>query len=91
MSVKSDDEKLAELAKKLEKHLEVPEESNFQKGNYSYASKALTDIAAGIGVGWFIGYQIDNYFNSEPIFTLILIILGLVAGLWNLYKDSNKE
>lgn len=37
-------------------------------------------------VGWLVGKWMDERFNSTPIFTLILIFLGLAAGFREVYR-----
>ena len=43
-------------------------------------------LLAGPAVGYFIGMFLDNRLKTESIFTLIFLLLGLVAGGMESYK-----
>jgi ATP synthase protein I len=68
------------------------EQGKKQVNNYLRYSGLGFQIAATIGVGVFIGYQLDKWFRtSSPYFTLafsfVFVILGLYLGL----KDFGKK
>ncbi|MBS3814199.1 AtpZ/AtpI family protein [Candidatus Bipolaricaulota bacterium] len=37
-----------------------------------------------ISVG--IGYWLDNYVGTDPLFKLVFLVLGLLSGGWSVYK-----
>jgi len=49
------------------------------------------ELALPIFTGAFIGYQIDKYSSSTYTFTLICLILGIIAGYYNLYRQIELE
>jgi predicted F0F1-ATPase subunit len=49
------------------------------------------ELALPIFLGAFLGYQIDRHFNLKYTFTLILLIFGIFAGYYNLYKIIELE
>jgi len=48
-------------------------------------SLGLTMVSTA-AAGLLIGRWLDNRFDSTPWATVIGIILGMVAGLWSIYK-----
>jgi ATP synthase protein I len=36
--------------------------------------------------GVFLGLWIDRRFNTQPIFLLVCLILGLIAAFWGVYQ-----
>lgn len=42
---------------------------------------------AGVCVGFFIGLYIDNFFETKPLWIIILTILGMFAGMRNIYRE----
>ena len=32
------------------------------------------------------GFYVDNYFHTKPLFMIFGLVLGLVAGFWQLFK-----
>jgi ATP synthase protein I len=51
-------------------------------------------MALAIVIAIFIGYYLDKWFKTSPLFFLIFMILGIVAGFRNLYvimKRTEKD
>ncbi len=43
-------------------------------------------ISASVIIGLFAGYYIDAYFNTRPVFTLILTFAGIITGMMEIFK-----
>ena len=43
-------------------------------------------IITPIILGVFCGILIDNYFNTKPMFFLILLLFGTIGGFYNLFR-----
>ena len=78
-------DKFKEIEKKIKKFDSIP---NKHKPIYSSPSSASITIefTAQIGVGIFLGYKLDQFFNTRPWFLLILLILSLISSLYSMYK-----
>ena len=62
-----------------------------KKANFSLTSLGW-ELALPIFGGVLIGYQIDRLLiNSRYIFTIVLLIFGIIAGYYNLYKLIELE
>ena len=48
--------------------------------------RVASELAAAIGVGGLLGWQIDKWAGTDPWFLLIFLLLGIAAGFWNVYK-----
>jgi len=46
----------------------------------------ITPILLGV----FIGYNLDIYLNSKPIFILLFILLGTYSSFYNLFKLTKE-
>ncbi len=46
----------------------------------------IAELIAGIGIGGFLGYYLDQYFHTKVVFLLIFIILGLISSFYNIYN-----
>jgi ATP synthase protein I len=57
----------------------------------SYGVRSIIEMSSGLAVGLFLGYLLDNYFMTIPLFLIIFSILGVVAGFYNFYKDLVKD
>ena len=47
-------------------------------------------MVSGMLVGIFLGYYLDKWLNSSPVCVGIGLILGLVAGGLNMYRDMRR-
>ena len=45
-----------------------------------------TELLAGLIIGAGIGWTIDQWLNTVPLFLIIFFILGGVAGIYNLWR-----
>jgi len=54
------------------------------------AFKMGIDLVAGTGVGLFMGYWIDKWFDTAPVFLIVLLILGFVTGLRNVVVEAMR-
>jgi ATP synthase protein I len=48
--------------------------------------RATSELVASVLVGTLIGWQIDNWFATSPIFLLLFLLLGVASGFWNVYR-----
>ena len=50
------------------------------------AGRVATELVAGIAVGTFLGWLIDRWLETTPVFMLILFFLGAAGGLMNIWR-----
>jgi ATP synthase protein I len=54
-------------------------------------SRALSYLIGGLGGGAVIGWVLDTWFGTLPLFLLLLMFLGTAAGFRNIIKLSAKR
>jgi ATP synthase protein I len=52
--------------------------------------RVTSELVAGVLVGGFIGWWIDHWLGTKPAAFLIMLLVGIVAGFWNVYKIAAK-
>ena len=62
--------------------------SNMKELGY-YSSLGLS-VSLAIFIGLFFGVWLDRKFGTNPIFTLVGLGMGIVAGFRNLIRAMNK-
>ena len=78
---------LEKLEKRLLSYKEKYSSTKRKRGKDPQTSVfVITELVAGIAVGGFLGYHLDQYFNTKILFMFILVILGLVSSLYNIYN-----
>lgn len=48
--------------------------------------RAGSELLAGVLVGGGIGYMLDAQTGLSPLFLITFVVLGMVAGFWNVYR-----
>jgi F0F1-type ATP synthase assembly protein I len=48
-------------------------------------------LVTTIGIAGGVGYFIDRRFNTSPVFTLILGLLGFAGGMFQLVRKLSKD
>lgn len=55
------------------------------------AMRSGTELMAGVAVGWFLGYQLDEWLGTRPAITIFGIFLGMAGGVMNIYRAVSIE
>ncbi len=54
------------------------------------AFRIAAELVAGLGVGGFVGWQLDRWLGTRPAFLLALITLGAAGAFVNIFRDANR-
>jgi ATP synthase protein I len=54
--------------------------------NVGVGARAGVELVGAIIGGALLGYGIDHFFETSPIFFLIFTVLGIITGFYNIYK-----
>lgn len=85
------DHRLDELGRKLKtvrKHDAGPARTERQGTQLGFAFRLATELVAGFVVGGLIGWQLDSWFGTLPLFLLIFFGLGAAAGILNVVRTA---
>ncbi|MCA3562938.1 MAG: AtpZ/AtpI family protein [Methylocystis sp.] len=52
--------------------------------------RVTSELVAGMLVGGFIGWWLDHWLGTKPIALLITVMIGMVAGFWNVYRIAAR-
>lgn len=59
---------------------------------YSLVSSFMFSILFIIGIGFGVGYLLDDFFNTEILFKVLLSLLGIFSGIiYLIVKVNNLE
>lgn len=53
--------------------------------------QATIEFVTAIVVGPIIGWQIDSWFKTKPIFFIIFLFVGMAAGFMNVYRLGMRQ
>lgn len=90
---------IAALDKKLKKLRQTEKQGkSAQSGSSDEAQQAgwagmqvgMEFVGAILG-GAFIGYLLDNWLETKPIFFFLMFFLGVFTGFYNLYRLTNNK
>ena len=84
---------------KISTRLEIAKKKikNVQKDNIGSnaaslgkALKISTELVAAVVVGSTIGFILDNWFDTKPLLTICFFIMGVAAGILNVFRSAKK-
>jgi ATP synthase protein I len=85
-----EDDKIVNFEERLSKARKEFDEEYNPKPNVDEGmndgARAGIELIGGMLGGGLIGYGLDYFFNTSPIFFFIFIILGVGTGFYNIYK-----
>ena len=58
--------------------------------SFGKALKISTELVAAVVVGSTIGFLLDNWFDTKPLLTICFFIMGVAAGILNVFKSARK-
>ncbi len=92
--IPKDIQKLGEKIERLKKKEQTSRQSR-QENEYSYAAttgfRIATELVSGVFVGAALGWVLDKLFETRPVFLIIFLLLGGVAGFLNVYRFVKNE
>jgi ATP synthase protein I len=65
--------------------------NNLNKNNPNIIGLAFrigTELVAAVFVATFIGYYLDKWLGTKPIFIIILFMVGVAAGIFNVVRSA---
>ncbi len=93
MATEPDTEQLKALNDRLEALKKTQGPKARADEHYSMANlgwRMVTELVAGLGIGFAIGYGLDKLFGTLPVFMVIFTLLGFAAGI-NVMMRTAKE
>ena len=60
-------------------------------GGKARAMRISTELIVAVVVGGGIGFFLDNWLDTRPWFLLGFLLLGNVAGIWNIFRLINGQ
>ena len=87
-----DNERLAEINQRLDKLQEQrdendrPSRSALPEGTAAIIGRVATELVAGIVVVSFVGWALDRWLDTSPLFLLVMFFMGAIAGMMNVWR-----
>jgi ATP synthase protein I len=88
-------QRLSKLGRELESEDRGPEamsevERRRRSSALGKAFRLSTELVAGVFVGGFIGWLLDRWLGTLPLFLLVFLLLGIAAGIMNAVREARK-
>ena len=78
-----------EIAKKnIKKNVQKNQSSN--AASLGKALKISTELIAAVIVDSTIGFLLDTWFDTKPLFIICFFFMGVAAGILNVFRSAKK-
>jgi len=67
-----------------------PENRGSNAASFGKALKISTELVAAVFVGSTIGFLLDGWFGTKPLLTICFFIMGVAAGILNVFRSAKK-
>ena len=89
------EEKLKEIGEKIEKYklnhtTNDVKQKNKRGKQISIAMRLSTELVVSSIVGAILGWYIDKWLNTKPIFFIIFLLLGVISGVKTAISTSKQ-
>ncbi len=80
----------------LKEHLQYQNDAKRQEKEKKLNFLSLASLNIGVYLiipillGVFIGYNLDIYFKSKPLFTIFFVLLGAISSIYNLFRLTKE-
>ncbi|MFN3701323.1 MAG: AtpZ/AtpI family protein [Alphaproteobacteria bacterium] len=88
-ALKALDEKLKKVRGEDEASIQKREAENLDT-QAKQGIQAGVELVAAIFIPTAIGYGLDNWLGTKPLFILVLFFLGICTGFYNVYRISQN-
>ena len=58
--------------------------------DYGTGLQAGIEVVAGVGLGTLIGWALDRWLGTMPLFLIVFFLLGAAAGVLNAYRHLRR-
>lgn len=86
--IKRLEERIAAVKKSAEPKPKPKIETNLDQANYAW--RMVIELVAGLAIGFFVGYALDAWLGTKPLFLVLFILLGFGGGV-NVMLRTAKE
>lgn len=69
----------------------VPEEGPHQASGMGMAMRVGLEMVCGTGVGAAVGYGLDRWFGTLPLFLILCFMLGTAAGILTVIRSTREQ
>ena len=87
-----DGKRLADIKRRLDQlqanweQKDRPSQSALPEGIAAIMGRVATELVAGVVVGTFIGWILDRWLETSPLFLLVMFFVGAIAGMLNVWR-----
>jgi ATP synthase protein I len=86
------EQKLADIHRRLDKlqaernEQRLSRRAAFPQGAAAMVGRVATELVAGVIVGAFMGWVLDRWLETSPLFLVVMFFLGAIAGMLNVWR-----
>jgi ATP synthase protein I len=86
MSLKQRAEALKKRLSQAE-HQNAPQEGDAPQSSLGVVFRLSVELVSALLVGLLLGLWLDHTFKTKPLFLIVFVILGIIAGFFNIFRS----
>ena len=79
-------DRITELEGRKSKLQERTAKAHMPAEGLALAGRVATELVAGIVVGGALGWALDEFFGTSPLWLVVLFFLGAIGGMMNVWR-----
>lgn len=79
-------DRISELENRKSKLQEKTAKAHMPAEGMALAGRVATELVAGIVVGGALGWALDEFFGTSPLWLVVLFFLGAIGGMMNVWR-----
>ena len=83
-------EKLAAINTKRNAENKVKNDKEADQENMTVGLRAGTELITAIVAGGLIGYGLDRWLDTKPLFLIAMLVLGVITGFVNVWRTTQN-
>jgi len=80
------DRRIAAMQDRQNQEVQKVDKAGLPAGVGAIMGRVATELVAGVIVGAFIGWGLDQWLDTSPLFLVLMFFLGAMAGMLNVWR-----
>lgn len=81
-------ERISQFEQRNEAHEKAVKKARMPTEGVALAGRIATEMVAGVAVGGLMGWALDSWLGTTPLFLVLMFFIGAAAGMLNVWRAA---